>query len=143
MSSLHEPPANRGGDLGGRAPDELDALLRDFFRSEVPQPWPEFAAPEPAPILPLTRPARPWISVRSRVALAASVGLLLTGSLLLPLSENSIGDPAGRGAVIGDIHNPPFKRSNVRTPDGVEFEMKEFLREGKDGPEIRIDFDRR
>jgi hypothetical protein len=139
MSPLHEPPANRG--------EELDALLRDFFRSEMPQTWPEFAAPEPAPILPLTRPARPWISVRSRLALAASVGLLLTGSLLLPLSDNPGGNPARNGELIGDLHHGrPFKplhRSNVRTPDGAEFEMKEFLREGKDGPEIRIDFDRR
>lgn len=137
MSSLHEPPVNRGGT----PPDELDALLRDFFRSEMPQPWPDFAIPEPAPILPLTRPARSWLPVRSRLALAASVGLLLTGSLLLPLSVNSVDDPARRGDLIGDRKaGSPFK---VRTPDGAEFEMKEFLREGKDGTEIRIDFDRR
>src|SRR5262245_51844514 len=118
MSALHDPPLSRG-DRGGRPPEELDVLLRDFFRSEMPQPWPECAAPEPEPIRPLVRPARAWTPVRSRLALAASVGLLLGGSLLLPLSIRPTGDP-DRGVLIGDRNAaPPFKRlksSSVRTP---------------------------
>lgn len=138
MSFLHEPPIERGGP----PPEELDALLGEFFRAEMPQPWPDFAAPRLAPALPLTPPARPWKPVRSRVALAASVGLLLTGSLLLPLTV-STSDSLPDGTDIGKNIQPFSRPKKVRTPDGEEFEMKEFLNQGKDGTEIRIDFDRR
>lgn len=137
MSFLHEPPVDR---LGGRS-DELDAVLRDFFRSEMPNPWPDLAPPETTPVLPLTRPARSWNPVRSRVALAASLGLLLTGTLLLPFTVTPTDRPAESGPVIGDIR---YERpSKVRTPDGEEFEIKESLRQGKNGTEFKLEFNRR
>lgn len=146
MSFLHEPPMDRSSSHGER-PDELDGLLREFFRAEMPNPWPDLAPPEQRAVLTFAPPMRSRTSVRSRLALAASVGLLLTGSLLLPLTKNPGDSPALHGTVIGDRDSglpfTPLKNSKVRTPDGEEFEMKEFLRHGKDGPEIRIDFDRR
>jgi hypothetical protein len=64
----------------GGGPEDLDVLLRDFFQSEMPQPWPELRAPvERTP----TRAATRWTSMRSRLALAASVGLLMVGSWAL------------------------------------------------------------
>lgn len=64
--------------------DDLDGLLRTFFRSQMPQPWPA----SPARHAKNLSPARPTSSrhplMRSRFALAASVALLLLGSLFLP-----------------------------------------------------------
>ena len=76
MNLVQEPPKRPG--------DDLDGLLRTFFRAQIPHPWP---APPTSHfrIEPAARPAtsrRPLI--RSRWALAASIALLLLGSLLLP-----------------------------------------------------------
>jgi len=62
-------------------PDGLDVLLRNFFRAEMPNPWPTLQAPAEEP----TSKAAPtwWNRSRSRMALAASVGLLLLGSWCL------------------------------------------------------------
>lgn len=66
----------------GGAPDDLEGLLRDFFHSEMPEPWPTMKAP-----VSLRKTAAPassrWAPVRSRLALAASVGLLMVGSWTL------------------------------------------------------------
>jgi hypothetical protein len=58
-----------------RSPDELDALLRAFFRSEMPDPWPAVKIP-PAE----SAYSSWWTASRSRLALAASVALLMLGS---------------------------------------------------------------
>ncbi|HZY89767.1 MAG TPA: hypothetical protein VFE78_33405 [Gemmataceae bacterium] len=65
--------------------DEIDGLLRAFYRAQVPHPWPEWKAPAVAPRTVPVRPAllRPALW-RSRFALAASVGLLALSSLFLP-----------------------------------------------------------
>lgn len=64
---------------------ELDEVLRAFYRSEMPHPWPELKLPVAETALPLPRSERRhrrslW---NSRFALAASIALLLLGSLLL------------------------------------------------------------
>ncbi len=64
--------------------DDLEGLLRAFYRSQMPQPWPSPQLPRFRPA-PTPRPApsgRPLS--RSRLVLAASVALLLLGSLCLP-----------------------------------------------------------
>jgi hypothetical protein len=76
MNLVHQSP---------QAPrDDLDGLLRTFFRAQMPHPWPA----APATTFRLTPALRPATSrrplMRSRWALAASIGLLLLGSLLLP-----------------------------------------------------------
>jgi hypothetical protein len=97
--------------------DELDGLLRAFFRAERPDPWPAMKAPPPTlpfvtpsvngrgtakqSLLPCPSPAgkatrRPlW---RSRLALAASVALLLGGTLFLPRTSLRWQAPAGPDA---------------------------------------------
>ena len=67
----------------------LDAALADYFRSEMPHPWP--AAPAPAAPAPARRdPAR-----RARYTLAASVAALAGACWLL---SNGPGPAAGPGA---------------------------------------------
>ncbi len=73
MSSVVRPPVDPA--RVGRGGDWLDEVLRDFFRSEMPAPW-----PAPARATPLPRRTR--VS-HGRFALAASVGLLLIGSLTM------------------------------------------------------------
>src|SRR3954468_5825003 len=69
--------------------DDLDGQLRAFFRAEMPNPWPAWKAPatpsRPSAPLPAARGPIPanrslW---RSRLGLAASVALLVLGSLFL------------------------------------------------------------
>jgi hypothetical protein len=76
-------------------PGDLDALLGTFFKKEVPRPWPAFQPPRPKKVLPF-RPATPRPRFfGSRMALAASVALLLlcgwllSGMLATPLSSGS------------------------------------------------------
>lgn len=63
-------------------PDELDEMLRGYFQAEMPHPWPQAACGVAQPRL---RPERCQASTwwNSRLALAASIALLLLGSLLL------------------------------------------------------------
>jgi hypothetical protein len=66
----------------GRPPENLDSLLRRFFRSEMPRPWPvapKVEAPAPRKV----GPSRPWFRHSSRLALAAAVALFLIGYLIL------------------------------------------------------------
>jgi hypothetical protein len=60
-------------------PDDLDELLRSFFRAEMPAPWPTMKAPASAE----RASAGPswWSRSRSRLALAASIALLALASL--------------------------------------------------------------
>jgi hypothetical protein len=63
--------------------DDLDGLLRAFFGSQMPPRWPAPPLP-PSRLTPTERrPPSGQAHNRSRWALAASVGLLLLGSLFL------------------------------------------------------------
>ena len=59
------------------ASSQLDDLLKSFFRSEMPQPWPSFVEPALGSLVVHSRSRSLF---RSRLALAASVALLLIGS---------------------------------------------------------------
>jgi hypothetical protein len=79
MNDLRRP-LTQGGP--SRPPENLDGLLRRFFRSEMPRSWP--AAPKvETPAARKLRPSRPWFRPSSRLALAAAVALLLIGYLAL------------------------------------------------------------
>jgi hypothetical protein len=91
-------------ELPPKPGDDLDGLLRAFFRGQMPNPW-------PAPRLPRFRtatPARPAPPgrplMRSRWALAASVGLLLLGSLGLTgrFTQPTRHDASFDGPMTGD-----------------------------------------
>lgn len=59
--------------------DELDGLLHDFFKSEMPKSFPALNLPEQ----PLRKAHQPRGFFSSRFALAASILLLMLGSLFL------------------------------------------------------------
>ena len=62
-----------------RSPDDLDGLLRAYFRQEMPDPWPRAPGTPPArrPVVP------PWQQFHRHLALAAAVSFFLVGSFLL------------------------------------------------------------
>jgi hypothetical protein len=84
MTTLNHQP-NHDHSSGDRSSvDELDRLLSGFFRSQVPTRWPEAPKPwdyEGPLVLPKPRVSRS--NTRSRLALAASVALLLGTGLAL------------------------------------------------------------
>ena len=143
----------------GRPPGDLDGLLRAFFRAELPHPWPAVPTPERHSAFPQRnvatmpmngdgrRPAgiaarlapRSWTRVRSRLALAASVGLLLLGTLLLsgrfPLHprDSDLGTPAA------PAH--PERLFDVPVdPDKVHM-RESIVQPGNQPTEYRIDMD--
>jgi hypothetical protein len=96
---------------------DVEALLHDFFRSEVPVPWPAppVVAQEPAQVIKPFR--RPRFGRYARLAMAAAVATLLIGYLTLaaffPRLTNSGAGLENQGT-IGD--NP----LRVATPSGVD-----------------------
>src|SRR5262249_37016556 len=134
MSTTEPPLVNA---RSGRPDDDLDRLLHDFFQAELPRSWP--AAPTPKPIrlpelnghtaLPLARPAQPtaqpW-AWTSHLALAASVGGLLLGTLLLSGQFKGNEQPApdpNLGAPAANVH---MKEMLVQPPDGPTSMKFEF-----------------
>jgi len=101
---------------------DVDELLRSFFRSEMPQPWPAFAEskiedrgsrieklgvdviPQSSILHAPSSILHPRSSMRSRLVLAASVALLLISSWWigqkLSTHEPSV-SPASNGKMIG------------------------------------------
>jgi hypothetical protein len=74
-------------------PDDLDALLRDYFRSEMPDRWPALRLPAPTQ---RTLPRPQTFSARSRslLALAAAVVFLVGGSWYLSGTPSEFATPA-------------------------------------------------
>jgi hypothetical protein len=144
-----KPPADSHNSRG----DDLDGLLRDYFRAEMPHPWPELKLPsasrngfhakralgEDGPAtLPLMPRKRPWAVVGPRLALAASVGLLLLGSLFL--SGQFKGNKSGESSplsVPGGHADPRIPRDlrNGTIKERIEVPIEEG--KGPDGKSIR------
>jgi hypothetical protein len=108
--------------------DEIDGLLRAFYRAQAPQPWPEWKAPDAQPRTVPLRPAssRPplW---RSRFALAASVALLALSSLFLPGKAPRAPQSPAR---------PPLTNGEAtrRAAPGNKVKSSLSLEQPKDGP---------
>jgi hypothetical protein len=79
MSFMLSPPTSPRQDTSGD--DGLDNLLRSFYKAQLPDPWPSCEAPPDRrvlfPLSPAARRRQPLL--RSRLALAASVVLLVAG----------------------------------------------------------------
>jgi hypothetical protein len=114
----------------GRPPeDDLDGLLRAYFQAEMPDPWPSFEAPAPRNgVLPFRRPqhTRRFNLWRSRLALAASILLLIAGALFLfggsRMNDATSSNPVkGRPNTAG-IEKLPAPDPFIQVdPDGAKF----------------------
>jgi hypothetical protein len=162
------PPAGPQGDT-------LDALLTAFYRKEMPALWPAFqplasrsaSAPARQPERPADREGAPGLprrfssglrsrlscwarpALRSRLALAASLALLVLGAALLP---RSLPGTSGGGAGLGiDTKNGEASRApllpGLGSPPsgGTKPEMElpspggsEHLELGPDGLGIKV-----
>jgi hypothetical protein len=117
-----------GTDAGPGLRD-VDQLLRDFYRSEMPDPWPALRLPNRAP----ARHTPPRFA-RSlfRLALAASVvlGLLAFWSVagLFP-KDGTPGGPTGPELMQKPGHRVPEKHlspvEHIRTPGGIDAQLFE------------------
>ncbi len=75
-ASLTETIARRiMSNLSPLPTDDVDGVLRAFFKAQMPAPWPALRAPSEA----AKKTVQGWPLMRSRLALAASVGLLALG----------------------------------------------------------------
>jgi hypothetical protein len=131
MSKM-EPPVD--WRHAGRPGADPDGLLGAFFKAELPDPWP--ACRRPGDRVRSTTPSRQtspsggpprgrtWTAARSRLALAASVALLLLGTLLL--SGKFHGSPPE--ANFGPQRAKPYWKESLRPY------WKESLRQGQDQP---------
>ncbi|MBI3409444.1 MAG: hypothetical protein HY040_13970 [Planctomycetes bacterium] len=110
MTQTHGMPAH-----------DVDGVLRDYFRAEMPQPWPQAAALECAepPVLALKRSR---LRGYHRLALAASIALLVLSYLALAgnFSQNN-GTPMDRqGGIIGFRNIRDLNPHRERLPSGAE-----------------------
>ena len=90
----------------GEPQENVDTTLRDFFVSEMPSPWPHAKALDTLPMQPVWRPQRSWLQRHGRLALAASILLMLLSYLTLASSfprDNGNGAALDQtGPMIGD-----------------------------------------
>jgi hypothetical protein len=102
--TLLEPPVN---PMNLNRDDDLDHLLATFFRREVPHPWPVLKPPAPVPAADGQAAARPLS--RSRLALAASVALLVVGQGLLNRAYHKDEPPAAGDVDVASKSAPKGK----------------------------------
>jgi hypothetical protein len=79
---------------------EIDGLLHGYFRSQMPHPWPAFQMPKPTRT---KRPASFWVRYGGRVALAASIALLVASYLALAGFFPRLQAPTGVERHINDV----------------------------------------
>jgi len=92
----------------GRPEDDVDHVLRGFFQSRMPNPWPAFTPPQalksPAVIPERTTRATRWQLYNRLLLIAASVALLVGAQFLLPnFMSNSTKEKAPSAAVKADV----------------------------------------
>lgn len=110
MRNMERPPLEV--IAGDRSADDVDGLLREFFRSEMPKSWPELKLPAgPGPEV------GRGLRVPSRWLLAASVVLLLATSLALTASfrekQGTAVRPSSRSTATRAFPLPAEKQAGV------------------------------
>jgi len=108
--------------------DDLDGLLRAFFRSQMPDPWPAPPVPRSASVVTMRPASSRHPLMRSRFALAASVALLLLGSLFLPGRFTHDLKPGSDAE--GLMYGRDVERERMRQ----EMKSKHFEDQNKAGP---------
>ncbi len=106
-------------------PDDLDGLLRAFYRKQMPSRWPAPPLPPPAPTVPFRGPnPRHQALFRSRLALAASVALLMLGSLFVGGKRGAVQTDGRPDMVLPDgsatREKLPPKKGTIKTSLSLE-----------------------
>ncbi len=140
-----EPPS-LDSPWRGRHGDDVDRLLSDFFRAELPNPWPAAPVPDEQPqSLPLStrKSLRRWSGLRSRFALAASVALLFIGGWFLSGKFEDVSGPGsfsfGRFSADPSDARPGRK---IKELDGVQPRTRERIildKNGQTGFQVELD----
>jgi hypothetical protein len=124
---------------GSARPDDLDGLLRTFYQSEMPHPWPELEPPARTILAPAR--ASVWNRIsRSHLALAASIALLILGTLLFS-GKLSLHLPKGSPEpppIAKDPANPHYKPDPNKKSDADKISIKESIIVGDDGAGVLI-----
>jgi hypothetical protein len=94
---------------------DVDNLLHDYFRSELPRPWPAFQMPRSVRT---KRPASFWSRYSGRIALAACIALLAAGYLTLAGYFPRVQTPNGVHEVqnIGQVPKDDNGKANSHHP---------------------------
>ncbi len=121
--------------------DNVDGLLRAFYRAQMPHPWPK--PPETSSqTLPFRRFSRGQGATRSRWVLAASVAFLLAGSLLLPRRFTSQERPEPGIEALGTANRNILPDApKMKTNEGKPVEKKQLPGLGFDEGELLPDLD--
>jgi len=145
MNFVTRPPIDANGVSHG--PDDLDEMLFAFFRSEMPDPWPELKLPPRMPSAPPVRLAsavpspsrRPWFR-SPRFALAASVALLIGGYAVMSAAlappvppESTNFGPASPRPVLKEMHKELHKGAATDDDGSDDVRIKSLDQIG-DGP---------
>jgi hypothetical protein len=104
-------PPTADSPARGQSGDDLDGLLGQFFRAEMPNPWPAAPIEEEQPAI-LARPLasrRSQPLFRSRLALAASVAFLLALPWLIADSFQAVTPDASDVPLTGVSANRDVK----------------------------------
>jgi hypothetical protein len=87
--------------------DEIDRVLRAYYQSQMPDSWP--AAPRPLRVtlsMPTPPRQRAFAGMRRRLALAASIALLIAGAFFA----------SGKIAPSGPTDGDPLKDPSAKVP---------------------------
>ncbi len=99
---------------------DVDAVLGEFFKAQMPTPWPAFKAPLQTR---LKRPESYWSRYSGRLALAACVALLVAGYITLagffPRGQGPSGVQNQIENHIGQRDKSPEQPKPAPNPDAV------------------------
>ncbi|MFL5240646.1 MAG: hypothetical protein ACJ8FY_00935 [Gemmataceae bacterium] len=95
-----------------RSDQNLDRILRAFFRAEMPLRWPEWKSPQQSVIVP-ARGHFGSTTLRSRFALAASIALMIFGFLFVS-DKLQNGDLPTKNGMNTGFDDPQIKKERIK-----------------------------
>jgi hypothetical protein len=109
-----------------RSNRDLDTVLKSFFRSEMASPWPMWQAPKQHTVVLAPNKTAGSSSMRSYLALAASIALMICSFLFVSDKLHNAGPRDPNGDNIG--FKPLIKenlRQNGEGPTQLEIRLQE------------------
>jgi len=139
-----EPPSLDSPGRGCHG-DDLDRLLSDFFRAELPNPWPAPPISDDLTetlLLSARKPIRRGPALRSRFALAASVALLLAGGWFLSGKFDDVSGPSSFDSIRDEADGKFDRPSRPMREGDVQPRTRERIILDKNGQTgFQVEFD--